>query len=40
VPRVGDEVRLSGVCYPVTRVTWIEDEGPHPKVKISLASSG
>lgn len=40
VPCVGDEVRVSGVCYPVILVVWIEDEGPHPRVNVGLARNG
>lgn len=28
IPRVGDEVRLNGVCYKVGLVVWIEDQKP------------
>ncbi|MGO2711581.1 hypothetical protein [Pseudomonas helleri] len=40
VPRVGDEVRVNGACYPVILVVWIEDEGPDPRVNIGLARNG
>jgi hypothetical protein len=26
VPRAGDEVRLSGTCYKVMLVVWVEDQ--------------
>ena len=39
VPRIGDEVRIKGICYPVILVVWIEDEGPAPKVNIGLGGA-
>jgi hypothetical protein len=28
IPRIGDEVRLKGVCYKVVLVVWVEDQNP------------